>query len=192
MSRTLIAFHAADMSAMARALRKQLALREDLPSHLELLNMLARAAGHRNFQDIRAAAPIAPPEAHEAFGAAAPDEHRTANPDREEARARLKDQVTRLLRCFDEQGRLLRWPSRRTDQINALWILWSHIPAHIDLTEREVNERLKSLNAFEDHAILRRELCGLGLMRRTPDGRVYRRIEQPLPDIIRQALRRMG
>ncbi len=43
---------AADLSAFAKALRTQLAERIDsgagLPGHVELLNLLARAAGHRN------------------------------------------------------------------------------------------------------------------------------------------------
>ena len=96
------------------------------------------------------------------------------------------------MRCFDSQGRLLRWPSRRTDQLHALWVLWSRMPARRDLSEREVNDRLKALNAFQDHAILRRELCGNRLMWRTPDGRTYRRIEQPPPPILTEALKRLG
>ena len=54
---------AADLSAFAKALRTQLAERIDsgagLPGHVEMLNLLARAAGHRNVQALKAAAKAA-------------------------------------------------------------------------------------------------------------------------------------
>lgn len=186
MSRTLLAFHADDMSALAKALRKQLMERTGAPTHLEMLNMLARAIGHRNFQEFRAGAetPAAPDEARADAG---------IEPAETIAESRHhQEQVDRLVRCFDEAGRLLRWPSRRTDQVHALWVLWTRMPARQDLTERDISDRLKALNAFGDHAILRRELCSTGLMRRTPDGRVYRRVEQPLPYIVAEALKRIA
>ena len=69
MPRTLLPFAVADISALARSLRDQLSARTGPPGHVEMLNMLARAAGYRNFQqfrtqtDIKAAtAPSAPPD----------------------------------------------------------------------------------------------------------------------------------
>ena len=51
---------AADLSAFAKVLRAQLAERMEsgagLPGHVEMLNLLARAAGHRNVQALKAAA----------------------------------------------------------------------------------------------------------------------------------------
>jgi hypothetical protein len=174
MPRTSLPFHAPDVSQLARTLRGQLAGRERPPGHVELLNILARSAGYRNFQHFRSAAPrpAVPPPAPEAPAA---DERRAA----------------RLLRCFDAEGRLARWPSRRSEQVLALWVLWARIPARVEFTEREISARLAALNGFDDHAILRREMCELGLMRRTRDGRVYRRIEQPMPDEARALLRRL-
>lgn len=43
-----------DLSTFARSLRKELALAPDLPGHLALMNMAARAAGFRNVQHLRA------------------------------------------------------------------------------------------------------------------------------------------
>jgi hypothetical protein len=173
MSRTPLPFHAPDVSRLARTLRDQLAGRDGLPGHVELLNMLARSAGYRNFQHFRSAAarPAAPPPAPEA----AADERRAA----------------RLLRCFDAEGRLMRWPSKRSEQVLALWVLWARIPARVEFTEREISARLAALNGFGDHAILRREMCELGLMRRTRDGSVYARVEQPLPPEARALLGRL-
>jgi hypothetical protein len=162
MPRTSLPFHAPDVSQLARTLRGQLAGRDGLPGHVELLNMLARSAGYRNFQHFRSAAPqpAVPPAAE---GPA--DERRAA----------------RLLRCFDDEGRLARWPSKRSEQVLALWLLWARIPARAEFTEREISARLAALNGFGDHAMLRRDMCDLGLMRRTRDGRVYARVEQPMP-----------
>jgi hypothetical protein len=135
--------------------------------------MLARAAGYRNFQHLRSAAPRpVPPPAPEA---PAPDARRAA----------------RLLRCFDAAGRLARWPSKRSEQVLALWMLWARIPARMVFTEREISARLAEFNGFEDHALLRREMCELGLMRRTRDGSAYSRVEQPMPAEARALLRRL-
>jgi hypothetical protein len=170
MPRTSLPFHAPDVSQLARTLRGQLAVRDHLPGHVELLNMLARSAGYRNFQHFRSAVrPAAPPAAGPA------DERRAA----------------RLLRCFDDEGRLARWPSKRSEQVLALWVLWARIPARAEFTEREISARLAALNGFGDHAMLRRDMCDLGLMHRTRDGSVYARVEQPMPAEALALLRRL-
>jgi hypothetical protein len=173
MPRTSLPFNAPDVSQLARTLRGQLAARAQPPGHVELLNMLARSVGYRNFQHFRSAAPrpAVPVPAAEAPA----DERRAA----------------RLLRCFDAAGRLARWPSKRSEQVLALWVLWARIPARVVFTEREISARLAALNGFEDHALLRRELCELGLMRRTRDGSAYSRVEQPMPAEARALLRRL-
>ena len=66
MTRDALCLTVEDLSAFARNLHKQLAAEPALPGHLSLLNMLARAAGFRNYQHFRAvgaaAARIAAPE----------------------------------------------------------------------------------------------------------------------------------
>ena len=54
MSRDYIPFSTGDISALARSLKKQLSESDEPPGHVALLNMLARAIGHRNFQGLRA------------------------------------------------------------------------------------------------------------------------------------------
>ena len=60
MTRELTPLVAADLSAFTKQLRAQLAARLDsgagLPGHVEMLNLVARAAGHRNVQALKAAA----------------------------------------------------------------------------------------------------------------------------------------
>ena len=59
MPRTALAFHTPDLSAFARALGRSLAARHSAkpqpPGHVEMLNLIAKAAGHRNAQALRAA-----------------------------------------------------------------------------------------------------------------------------------------
>ena len=45
MSRTQIAFASADISALARSLKEQLTDLGETPSHVQMLNMLAKSAG---------------------------------------------------------------------------------------------------------------------------------------------------
>ena len=163
MSKTAIPFSADDVSGLAKALRAQLLARETVPGHLELLNMLARASGRRNFQHLRAEAMETPPPAP-ATSAAPLDQKR----------------VERVERCF-AQGRLTRWPSRREDQVLALWGVWSKLPAGRSFDERQVSAFIAGLHDFGDHALLRRELVISRLMDRTTDGAVYRRVERRPP-----------
>ena len=164
MSRTAIPFQTSDISGLARSLRAQLANHDAVPGHVELLNMLARSIGCRNFQQLRAQADAAPTMALAAVEAAPPIDMRA---------------VERTGRCFAPDGRLMRWPAKRGDQVLALWGLWSQLPPRQMFTEREISEVLRGLHDFGDHALLRRELYEARLVTRTLDGRDYQRIERP-------------
>ena len=176
MSRTLLPFHSEDISALARSLKGQLANCESQPSHLELLNILVRANGYRNFQHYRAQL-------------AARDQLESRTP---EQAPELVDfvRVKRLLRMFDLGGKLVRWPAKRSQQELCLWVIWSKLPAQQVFTEKEVNKLLNDNHLFGDHALLRRWLCDYGMMNRTRDGREYCRIEKRPPvealELIRQ------
>ncbi len=159
---------AADLSAFAKALRTQLAARLDsgagLPGHVEMLNLLARAAGHRNVQALKAAAKSA--------ASAAPAPHRWHGPKH----PALTAAADRTLRVFDAQARLLRWPTKRAEQVLALWCLWMAFDGKRRYSEREVNEVLNAHHAFGDHCLLRRELVVQELLARTPGGEQYRKL----------------
>ena len=161
MNRTALALFAEDISSFARSLSAQLANCDHQPSHLELLNMLARSSGCRNFLHYRALrAPI--------------------KPEPEALAAQLVDmsKIKRLARYFDAKERLIRWPGKYSQREPCLWVLWSKLPPRQELDELEMNRLLRTLHVFEDHALLRRMLFDYGLVSRTPDGRVYRRIER--------------
>lgn len=165
MSRTNLPLESTDISAFARSLRAQIGDLERTPSHLELLNMLARSAGFRNFQHLRAQT--------EARGRV----------EAKEATAPAADyaQVERLLRHFDAKGRLVIWPGKASQRELCLWALWSRIPARRVLSEPALNKLLNAEHLFNDAALLRRDLCDGRMVSRTADGREYRRVERRPP-----------
>lgn len=189
MSRTLLPFHSDDISALARSLKGQLANCEPQPSHLELLNMLVRANGYRNFQHYRAALVARDlPEGRPPAPEPEPVPKPVPRPEREPVDpARVK----RLLRMFDQEGKFARWPSKRSQQELCLWVIWSKLPAGQVLTEKEINLLLNDGHLFGDHPLLRRWLCDYGMVSRTRDGREYRRVEKQPPAEAIELIRRL-
>jgi hypothetical protein len=183
MSRLPLALTVPDASQFARALGASLKSRHadgrPPPGHVELLNLMARALGHRNLQSLqaqsrRAAAPAAlpgPPLAAEDRPPPLP----------------LSDTARKALMQFDSRGRLLRWPNKYSVQKLAMWVLWSLFDGRRVYTEAEVNEVLKAANAFGDHVTLRRELINHRLMSRKPDCSDYRKLPA-VPDEEARAL----
>jgi len=164
MTREALPFVAPDLSAFARslgqALKERQQTRAEPPGHVEMLNLIARAAGHRNVQALRAASVAAPPIA------------RTVA----EPAPALSDNARRTLMQFDEQGRLVRWPSKFTVQRLAMWPLWSLFEARRVYTEKEVNAILKAAHTYGDHVTLRRELINHHLLTRKNDCSAYRKL----------------
>ena len=163
MPREAVPFVAPDLSAFARSLARALGERTETtpPSHVELLNLIARAAGHRNVQALRAAtqAPPAP----------------LADEDRP-LQLPLSANARKALRQFDTRGRLLRWPTKFSVQRLALWALWTLFDSRRVYSEKEVNAVLRSANLFGDHVILRRELVDQRLLARKSDCSEYRKL----------------
>ena len=167
MTKTAIPYAAEDVSALAKHLRDALAARPELPGHVEMLNILARAAGSRNFQHFRA----------QALAATRLADVPAAEPEVDHV---LVDRVTGH---FDALGRLIRWPTRPGHQDLALWPIWAAIPPAQTYTEIEISRLIQTLHLFGDPAILRRSMVAAGLLSRTLDCRDYRRIEQqPKPN----------
>ena len=146
----------ADLSQFTRNLGRALAARQQdhsaPPGHVELQNLVARAAGFRNVQALKAAPPQPLPP-------------RTALP--------LSEHARRALAHFDAQGRLARWPTKFSVQAMAMWVLWTRFDAKRVYSESEVNTILKAANAFEDHVTLRRELVNHRLLARKSDCSAY-------------------
>ena len=176
MTRPVFPFYAGDISALARSLHSQISDLGHLPGHLEMLNILARAAGSRNFQHFRAQVVA---------------EKRLASPV-EETKPVDYAQLERLRRYFDVNGRLLRWPTKFSHQDPCLWVLWSKLPTRTTLSERQMNDLLLENHRFEDPALLRRELTERKMVTRTIDGREYRRLERRPPPEALALIRLLG
>lgn len=152
-----------DLGQFARALSRQLG--ENAPSHLTLMNMLARAAGFQNVQHMRAtmveAKPLAVPP---------------PVPQPVDAR-----KVARALQQFDPLGRLAHWPAKRNMQTLALWAIWAALPAGKKLQEGQISALIDGEHLFGDAALLRRDMVGCGLLARQDGGVDYLRVEQMPP-----------
>jgi hypothetical protein len=165
MSRTAVPLRVDDLSPFAKTLRQSLSGLEATPTHVELLNLLATAAGFANYQHLRADA-----EAADRLVAA-------AEPG---PRADLS-QVEKTARYFDETGVLSSWPSRFAHQTLSQWVFWSRIPRGETFDERGISALIKGWHAFGDHAIIRRAMVDAKMLERNQNGREYRRIERTPP-----------
>ena len=160
MSKDVIPLYVADVSAFTKTLRKSLSDQDKLPGHAAMMALVAKAAGFQNHQHLKAAKPADDTPLDELA-------------------------LKRALRVFDDTGRMFRWPKWTKVQGLCLWPFWARMPAHKDLSEKDVNEILKTGLSFDDHVLLRRSLIDHKLCERTIDGRVYRRIEQrPTPEAL--------
>lgn len=171
----------ADLSAFARSLRRALveAPPATPPGHVEMLNLIARAAGYRNVQALKAAPRPAAPGTASVAEAALPNPAPTAAPSATPSAGPgmpLTPLAHKTLQHFDAQWRLQRWPVKFSVQKLAMWALWTLFDGKRVYTEREVNAILRTANAFGDHVTLRRELINHRLMTRTSDCREYRKL----------------
>jgi hypothetical protein len=181
MPRTPVPLSVADSAAFVRALGDALRLRhvtKPVPAgHVELLNIVARAAGFRNFQALKAKAAETGPI--ERTPQVKPD---VSDP------GPLSDHARKALQVFDHSGVLTRWPVKYSVQSMVMWALWAQFDAKRSYTEREVNAVLKKAHGFGDHATLRRELINHRLMSRTSDCRDYRKLPARPDEATRQFL----
>ena len=159
-----LAFVAPSISALAKSLCEQFAAANAAPSHLQMLNWLARGAGHRNYQAFRATAVAAP--------SITPEPTKRPKPQAEVPVA-LNAHATKALMQFDDAGRLVRWPSKFAVQRFAMWALWMRFDASRVYTEREVNTLLNAWATFGDPVTLRRELINMKLLARKADCSAY-------------------
>lgn len=161
----------ADLSSFARNVAQALAAHHaaklKLPGHVELQNLIARSAGFRNLQALKAD---------------------TSAPPAADLPQPLSENARRTLMQFDAEGRLVRWPTKFTIQRMAMWVLWTRFDGKRVYSEREVNAILRTANAFDDHATLRRELINHKLLARESDCSAYRKLPARPDDEIRALL----
>ncbi|MFN5191335.1 MAG: hypothetical protein ACK5DL_09395, partial [Burkholderiales bacterium] len=123
-SPTPVPLRVADVSLFCKTLRQQLVEKSTtaLPSHLAMLNVIAKSAGYRNFQSMRADADSATP-------------HERAEPITLPRGSDLPKPVLRALSHFDTHGRMTRFPLQLSIRELAMLAIWCRLPAKRDLTE---------------------------------------------------------
>ena len=184
MTRLLVPLATPDVSAFTKTLKSFLderhATGKPLPSHVELLNLLARAAGSRNFATLKASALTAaarPVSAEPAASTPLPGSSAVTL-------SSLSPTVRKALLQFDEAGRLIRLPSKLSVQQMTTWALWTQFTARRKYTEKEVNAVIKAHHTFGDHATLRRELINMNLLGRKSDCSEYwKEPRRPEPEV---------
>lgn len=76
---------------------------------------------------------------------------------------------------LDEEGKLTQWPSkkRKAEQKLMLQLLAEKFDTSQKYSEKEVNELLNQHHTFKDPALMRREMIGHKILKRTTDCRSY-------------------
>ncbi len=150
MSRDVTPLYIDDLSSFTKSLRHSLSEQETTPTHAALMNIIAKAAGARNYQHLKSKSPT--PQA--------------------------SADVTRALRYFDEAGLMTQWPANTKIQGLCLWPFWARLAPRQSMNEKEINAVLKAGCGFGDHVLMRRSLIDHGLVTRETDGSAYLRVEQ--------------
>lgn len=79
----------------------------------------------------------------------------------------------KLKRYYDDDGRLIQYPSKRPMRMLALIRILESFDRERKYTEPEVNEMIRSAIAFGDIALIRREMVDYKLLERLRDGSQY-------------------
>ncbi len=155
MSKDVIRLTIADVSDFTKQLRRQLPEPSGAAlGHVEMLNLVARSAGYRNFQHLRTQHPPEP----------------QIDPKR----------IARAARYFDNAGRWQSWPHKRGVRELCLWVIWARLPARQHWSERQISALIDAQTLFRDAAQIRRSLVEMKLLTRNADGSDYARVETPI------------
>ncbi len=74
---------------------------------------------------------------------------------------------------LDEQGRVIQWPARPKVKQEVLDYLLEKVEVDKKYSEREINVLLDQYHLFNDAALLRREMIGRRMLKRTRDCTAY-------------------
>ncbi len=79
----------------------------------------------------------------------------------------------KLIRYYDEEGKLTQYPSKRPMRIIALTRIADKFEAEKKYNEKEVNEIIKASISFSDVELIRREMYQYKFIDRLRDGSEY-------------------
>lgn len=78
-----------------------------------------------------------------------------------------------MLTNFLKDGKLIQWPSKKSDRDEAVLFLIKGFEKGNKYSEKNVTLILEGLHTFNDPAFLRRELCNRGILQRDKYGNEY-------------------
>lgn len=79
----------------------------------------------------------------------------------------------KLNNCYDSNGKLTQYPTKRPMRIIALMKIAEQIDADRKYTEKEINEIIRSNISFGDIELIRREMYQYRFLGRLRDGSAY-------------------
>lgn len=85
----------------------------------------------------------------------------------------VQEYIKKLQHYYDEDGKLLQYPSKKPMRIIALIKIAEKIDGNRKYTEKEINEIIRSSIAFGDIELIRREMFQYKLIGRLKDGSQY-------------------
>lgn len=85
----------------------------------------------------------------------------------------VQEYIKKLERYYDEDGKLLQYPSKKPMRIIALIKIAEKIDGSRKYTEKEINEIIRLSIAFGDIELVRREMFQYKLIGRLRDGSEY-------------------
>lgn len=159
-----ISINIPDVSGFAKAIKKEIDQKSGNLSHVEILNIIARTSGHKNFQQLRQ-------------NSITPQENIDFNEDIEKAQKNLN----KLKRYLNENFQVKTLPSKLSQQELIIYYIWEFIDENKVFSEIELNKYLNRFHTFGDSALLRRYMFEYGLLSRSKDCLDYKKLKPEIP-----------
>lgn len=165
MPKEYISINIPDISGFAKLLKKEIDTKNGNLSHVEILNIIARICGNKNFQQLRAST---------IPNSEVPN---MVLEDEEKANANLK----KLKRYLNENFQVKTLPSKLSQQELIIYYIWAFIEKNKIFNEIELNKYLNKFHTFGDCALLRRYMFEYGLLSRSKDCSDYKKLFPKIP-----------
>ncbi|MFT8470785.1 DUF2087 domain-containing protein [Oenococcus sp.] len=83
-----------------------------------------------------------------------------------------------IVKNYMNDGLIFMLPKKRNRLTEVLAYIADKIPAG-ELSETDINAQIQGVISFPDYVSVRRDLVDFAFFKRTDDGRVYEKIQQP-------------
>ncbi len=87
-------------------------------------------------------------------------------------------EIPKAIRGFFDGDKLKQWPGKYSKKLLCIEYIAEKIEAGKEFSDAEIKEVLNEWHTFNDPATLRRELIEAKVLDRSPDGRLYWKVEK--------------